>query len=149
MVHVRPARETDVPAIRRIVADAFAPFVAGTGVRPAPLETDWPTVVSALGASVAVAGDEVAGVIVQWPHPDHVLIETVAVAPDLQGRGIAGALVDTAELLAIGSGVDVVRLYTNALMTESIRYWSHRGFTETARRAEHGFDRVFLEKRLA
>ena len=148
-IRVRAAREADVPAVVRLVADAFAPFVARTGVVPAPLATDWPTVVSALGALVALRDDRVVGVLVRWPHPDHVLVETLAVAPAEQGAGVGTVLLDTAERLAIELGVNAVRLCTNAAMTENLVYYPRRGFVETGRRVEHGFDRVWFEKRLA
>ena len=148
-IRVRAAREADVPAIARLVADAFAPFVARTGIVPAPLATDWPTVISALGVLVALRDDRVAGVLVRWPHPDHVLVETLAVAPAAQGTGVGTVLLDTAERLAIETGVNAVRLYTNAAMTEDLAYYPRRGFVETGRGPHSGFDRVRFEKRLA
>jgi N-acetylglutamate synthase-like GNAT family acetyltransferase len=147
-IRVRTARNADVPAVRALVADAFASFVARTGIRPAPLATDWETVVSALGASVAIREDRVVGVLVLWPHPDHVLVETLAVAPGEQGAGVGSVLLDRAELVAIESGSNTVRLCTNAAMTEALAYYPRRGFTEIGRGVEQGFDRVHLEKRL-
>jgi GNAT superfamily N-acetyltransferase len=145
---VRAARHADVPAIEAVVAEAFAPFVARTGIRPAPLGTDRPTVISALGASVAVRDDRIVGVLVLRPHPDHVLVETLAVAPEEQGRGIGSTLLDRAEPVAIESGSNTVRLYTNAAMTEALAYSPRRGFRETGRYTEHDFSRVLFEKRL-
>ena len=147
-IRLRSAREADVPAVERLVASAFAAFVERTGIRPVPLGTDWRTVVSALGAVVALRDDHVVGVLVLWPHPDHVLIETLAVAPAEQGTGVGTALLDRAELLSIETGSNTVRLYTNAAMTDALDWYPRRGFVTTARRTEHGFDRVHLEKRL-
>lgn len=146
---VRGARNADLPALQAVVAAAFAPFVDRTGIRPAPLDTDWPTVISALGASVATRDDRIVGVLVLWPHPDHVLVETLAVAPEEQGGGVGSALLDRAELAAIESGSNTVRLYTNAAMAEALAYYPRRGFRETVRYTEHGFSRVLFEKRLA
>jgi GNAT superfamily N-acetyltransferase len=147
-IRLRGAREADVPLIRKVVADAFAPFVARTGVRPAPLGTDWATVVSALGAVVALRDDHVVGVLVLWPHPDHVLVETLAVAPTEQGSGVGSALLDRAELLAIETGANAVRLATNAAMAEALDWYPRRGFVVLGRWDEQGYDRVHLEKRL-
>ena len=147
-VRMRTAREADVPAIRRIVADAFAPFTTRTGIVPAPVGTDWATVISALGAVVALVDDRIAGVLVLWPHPDHVLVETLAVSPSDQHSGVGASLLDRAELLAIETGVNAVRLSANAAMTEPLAYYPRRGFVETRRAAAHGLDRVFFEKRL-
>jgi ribosomal protein S18 acetylase RimI-like enzyme len=86
---------------------------------------------------------------VAWPHPDHVLVETLAVAPGAQGAGIGTALLDRSEILAIEGGSNVVRLSTNAAMTDALAYSRRHGFAEVGRGSEHGFDRVHLEKRLA
>ena len=145
---VRAARNADVPALQALVAGAFAPFTARTGVRPAPVATDWETVVWALAAVVATRDDRVVGVVVLWPHPDHVLVETLAVAPEEQGRGVGAALLDRAELTAIESGTNTVRLQTDARMTEALAHWVRRGYAEVGRRPLDGVDRVLLEKRL-
>jgi len=145
---VRTARNADVPALQALVGSAFAPFTARTGIRPAPVDTDWETVVSALGAFVATRDDRIVGVLVLWPHPDHVLVETLAVAPEEQGRGIGSALLDRAELTAIEAGTNAVRLYTNARMTEALAYYPRRGYAEVGRETVHGFSRVLFEKRL-
>ena len=146
---VRAARNADVPALQAIVGDAFAPVTARTGIRPAPVDTDWETVVWALGAVVATRDDRIVGVLVLWPHPDHVLVETLAVVPEEQGRGVGSALLDRAELVAIESGTNTVRLSTNAGMTEALAYYPRRGYTEVGRETVHGFARVLFEKRLA
>jgi GNAT superfamily N-acetyltransferase len=144
---VRAARGADVPALRTLVADAFAPFTARTGARSAP-PVDWETVVWALAAVVATRDDRVVGVLVLWPHPDHVLVEILAVAPEEQGRGVGAALLDRAELTAIESGTNIVRLQTDARMTEALAHWVRRGYAEVGRRPLDGVDRVLLEKRL-
>ena len=92
-LRVRTAREADVPAIRRFV--------------PAPV--DWATVVSALGAVVAVEDEVVQGVLVRWPHPTHVLIERIAVGPHARRAGVGSVLLDVAEREAIEAGVNAVR----------------------------------------
>ena len=147
-MRIRRAREVDAAAMAAVVAGAFAPFEALTGVRPAPLRTDWPTVVSALGARVATRDDAVVGVLVLWPHPDHVLVETVAVAPEAQGSGIGALLLDVAEREAMEAGLNAVRLSTNAAMTENLNWYPRRGYVEVGRGLEHGYDRVRFEKRL-
>jgi hypothetical protein len=39
-----------------------------------------------------------------------------------------------------------IRLYTNEAMTENLAYYPRRGYTETHRAAEDGFNRVFFRK---
>lgn len=147
-VRVRRARDADVAAVATVVSDAFAPFVARTGIVPEPVRTDWPTVVSAAGARVAVSGERVVGVLVVWPHPDHLLLELVAVAPDVRGSGVGRILMDHAEREARDLELPAIRLYTNAAMTDAVAYHGRRGYAETGRRTEHGYSRVFFEKRV-
>ena len=145
---VRAARNADVPALQALVAGAFAPFTARTGQRAAPVDTDWETVVWALAGLVATRDDRIVGVLVLWPHPDHVLVETLAVAPEEQGRGVGSALLDRAELTAIEAGTNAVRLHADARMTEALAYCLRRGCAEVGRETVHGASRVLLEKRL-
>lgn len=93
MLRVRAGREADGAAVRR-----FAPDLG-----------DWATAVSAHGPVVALREDAVVGVAVRWPHPDHVLLERLAVAPDERRSGIGTLLLDVVEREAIESGVNAVR----------------------------------------
>jgi hypothetical protein len=54
-----------------------------------------------------------------------------------------------AEARAHALGLGVLRLYTNAAMSENLRFYPALGYRETGRRRQEGFDRVFFEKRLA
>lgn len=148
-MRVRGARNADIPAIEAVVADAFAAFLAATGIVPAPMSTDWETVISALGAFVAIREDRVVGVLVMWPHPDHVLVETLAVAAEDQGGGVGTALLDRSEVLAVEGGTDVVRMHADAATTQALAWCQRHGFVDAGRRTEHGYERVHLEKRLA
>ncbi|MGT2424712.1 GNAT family N-acetyltransferase [Amnibacterium kyonggiense] len=147
-VRVRAARIADVAAVERLVEDAFAPFTARTRIVPAPRSIDWATTVSALGAEVAVRDDRVVGVLVVWPHPDHLLVDVLAVAPSAQGSGVGATLLAHARATAARTGRDRLRLHTNAGMTESLAWYARQGFVETGRGREDGFDRVFLEQRV-
>lgn len=142
-IQVRPARAADVPDVERVVRRAFAPFTARTGIVPAPRSTDWPTVVSALGAVVALAGDRLVGVLVLWPHPDHLRIDTLAVDPEAQGTGVGTALLGDADRVADGRPL---RLSTNAGMAEARAWYLRHGFVEVGRWTEDGYDRVHLER---
>jgi hypothetical protein len=45
-------------------------------------------------------------------------------------------------------GLPALRLYTNAAMTENLRFYPLLGFRRTGARHENGFDRVYFEKRV-
>jgi len=73
---------------------------------------------------------------------DHLLLETVAVAPGSQGKGYGRLLLDRAERDALELDHSEVRLYTNEAMTENLTFYPRHGYRETGR----GFRRVFFSK---
>jgi len=77
------------------------------------------------------------------------LLESVAVDPAHQGRGIGRSLIEHAERVAGDQGLGAVDLYTNALMTENLRLYPSLGYEVVDRRREDGFDRVYFRKSLA
>ena len=68
---------------------------------------------------------------------------------DRQGLGFGRKLIDFAEAEARRLGFDEVRLYTHELMTENIARYIRLGFVMTDRRRDAGYDRVFMNKRVA
>jgi ribosomal protein S18 acetylase RimI-like enzyme len=148
-VWIRLAREVDVSDVSALVQAAYAPYLDRLPMAPVPLSADYATLVSALACRVAATEQRIVGLLVLWPRGDHLLIENLAVHPEAQHRGIGGLLLGRAEQEARESGLGTVRLFTNARMTENLAYYGRRGYEETSRTGDTGFDRVFLEKRLA
>jgi ribosomal protein S18 acetylase RimI-like enzyme len=98
---------------------------------------------------VFVADDgAVVGVIVLLERPDHLLVENVAVDPVRQGTGIGRTLLAHAESHAAARGLGEIRLYTNEAMTENLAFYPRLGYSETGRRVEDGFRRVYYSKKL-
>ena len=145
---IRPAVEGDVPAIEALVREAYAMYVPRIGREPAPVTADHAGLVAAGRTSVVEADGEVAGVIVLIPGGDHLLVENVAVAPNVQGRGLGRKLMAFAERRAAELGMAELRLYTNQLMTENLALYPALGYTETGRRVEDGFARIYFSKRI-
>jgi ribosomal protein S18 acetylase RimI-like enzyme len=147
---IRPAIPADEPAIRVCAERAYARYVPVIGRRPAPMDADVAARIAA--GEVHVATDDAGalrGFVVFRPYADHMLLENVAVLPEEAGRGTGSALIRFCEDTARSRGLATVRLYTNARMTENLALYPRLGYTETARRTEDGFDRVFFEKALA
>jgi GNAT superfamily N-acetyltransferase len=146
VVQIRPAQAADIAIVRTLIQRAYGPYIERIGIRPAPLDDDYAARIGSGYVSVAV-DPEVVGLIVLIDKPDHLLIENVAVEPRRQGEGIGRALLTFAEDHARQSGIQTLRLYTNAAMTENLALYSRLGYTEDERHSEDGFDRVFLSKR--
>jgi N-acetylglutamate synthase-like GNAT family acetyltransferase len=146
---IRPAVAGDVPAIQALVRDAYAMYLPRIGRQPAPVTADHAGLVAAGRTSVAEVEGEVAGVIVLIPGDHHLLVENVAVDPAMQGRGLGRELMAFAERRAAELELPELRLYTNQLMTENLALYPALGYTETGRRVEDGFARVYFSKRIS
>jgi ribosomal protein S18 acetylase RimI-like enzyme len=147
-VPIRAADAADVGAIEEIVERAYGGYVERIGMRPGPMDADYAEQVGRGIVSVIEGDGEVVGLLVLVEHPDHMLVENVAVDPDRQGEGIGGELLAFAEDEARSAGLAEMRLYTHSKMTENRAMYARLGYRETDRRDEEGFDRVFLVKRL-
>ena len=143
------ASAVDVPAILALVRAAYAPYVERIGREPAPMGADYAAQVAAGRILLARRGEQLLGLLVTEPRTDHLLVENVAVSPEAQGMGVGARLLELAEAEARRLGLPELRLYTNAKMTENLAYYPRRGYVETERRTEHGFDRVFFSRKLA
>jgi ribosomal protein S18 acetylase RimI-like enzyme len=87
-------------------------------------------------------------VLVSEPHPDHLFIDTIAIDPAHHGQGLGRILMRFAETEARRLGLLEIRLYTHERMTETLPFYAALGFTETGRRVEDGYARVYFLRRL-
>ncbi|WP_043358946.1 GNAT family N-acetyltransferase [Belnapia sp. F-4-1] len=143
---IRPARPEEAPVLAAIVERAYGPWVAVVGRRPMPMEDDYAARIAAGEAWVLEeAGAPVALVVIEQ-HPDHLLLDNIAVDPGRQGRGEGRVLLDFVEAEAARRGLPEVRLYTNVLMETNIALYARRGYAETGREVQKGFSRVFMAK---
>ncbi|WP_405782021.1 GNAT family N-acetyltransferase [Streptomyces sp. NBC_00859] len=143
---IRPATAADVASVRAVTEAAYRPYTERIGVVPAPMEADHAADVAA--GRVFVTGDPVAGVLVLVRGAGHLLLESVAVAPDARGTGVGRRLLAFAEVYARRSGLGEVRLYTNALMRENQALYPRYGYELLERRTDGPYDRLHYRKRL-
>lgn len=142
------ASEADLPAIEALAEEAYGLYVERIGRPPAPMVDDYAVHVTAGRAYVIREGNCILAYMVLFIEPDHVQVDSIAVSPDAQGRGIGSQLLEEADRIAAAHGLAEVRLYTNAAMYENLEYYPKRGFREVDRREEDGFSRVYFVKSL-
>jgi ribosomal protein S18 acetylase RimI-like enzyme len=128
--------------------DAYDPWVALIGKKPAPMLDDYAALIAEGRVSVLERDGRILGVLVLLPQPDTMLLDNVAVAPEAQGGGVGRRLLDHAEAAARGAGFATITLYTNELMAGNVALYARRGYVETERRHEKGHRRVYMLKSL-
>ena len=146
---IRRASPGDAAAAAEITRAAYRPYVERIGREPAPMAADFDALIDDGDVWVATDQERVVGVLVLRLRDAVLLLESVAVDPACQGRGIGRSLITHAERAARDAGLGAVDLYTNAQMTENLRMYPSLGYEVVDRRREDGFDRVYFRKPLA
>ncbi|HEY0854352.1 MAG TPA: GNAT family N-acetyltransferase, partial [Devosia sp.] len=82
------------------------------------------------------------------PRDGHCWIESVAVAPEIQGRGFGKLLLAHGEDLARAAGLSEMRLLTNGKMLANRRLYAALGYTEDLEEPYGDGTVVYLSKRL-
>lgn len=143
---IRPALPHEAPALTALVRAAYAHYVPRLGREPGPMGDDYAARIGAGQAWVLEEAGAIAGVLVLEDSADGLLLDNIAAAAP--GQGVGRALMDFAEGEARRRGHRHIRLYTHARMVENIALYTKRGYVETHRAVQDGFDRVFMTKPL-
>jgi ribosomal protein S18 acetylase RimI-like enzyme len=146
---VRPAGPGDAGDVAACVDAAYRHYVARIGKPPGPMLDDYAAVVRDHDVHVLEHEGRVAGIVVMIDRDGGVLLDNIAVHPDFAGSGLGGVLLGFALARAAARGFAALDLYTHALMHENIAWYRRRGFVESVRVSEKGFDRVYMRKILA
>ncbi|GAA2312223.1 GNAT family N-acetyltransferase [Nonomuraea roseoviolacea subsp. roseoviolacea] len=143
---MRQALAADLAAVEKLVREAYEPWVEIVGMRPLPMDADYAALVAAGHVYVT---DAVEGLIVLVPEDGALLVENVAVRPELHGRGIGRSLLAFAEDEARRLGLPALRLYTNTRMASNIALYTSLGYVETGRMGIEGRSAVVMRKELS
>ena len=145
---VERAKAQDAPAIKRMVDAAYSKYIERIGKLPAPMTTDYNKLVETQNVYVLRVGGSMIGSILLSMDGESVKVNNLVVDPPAQGRGYGRLLMDYAEDMARAQGLAAVTLFTNEKMHENIALYTKIGFTETGRKTEDGYNRVFFRKNL-
>ncbi len=141
---IRLACAADCEAIQTCASAAYHKYIERIGREPAPMLADFAAQISKKQVHVLTNNNVIVAFAVCYPLDDSYFLENIAVDPECQGSGYGAELLE--HVHALGAQYGVVKLYTNEKMHENLLWYKRRGYTETARIYEDGFNRVYMEK---
>ena len=125
---LRQATPEDAPAIAALTDAAYAKYIPLIGRMPQPMTANYSQMVADHTVWLLEAAGQLAGVLVLIEEPETLLIYSIAVRPDLQGRGLGHRLLTLAENEARQAGCQKIRLYTNEHFVENIELYQRSGY---------------------
>ena len=148
MTEIRIAGAADAEAMAGIAQNAFSHYVDRMGKQPAPMLANFDFHLRYDHCLVAVEDGHIIGYLILVLRAPEPLLDTVAVHKAHQGRGVGSLLIKEAEQMIMQAGFSSYQLYTNIHMYENIQWYKNWGFTETERREENGFMRIYMRHQL-
>jgi ribosomal protein S18 acetylase RimI-like enzyme len=145
---LRRAGPADAAAVLGLTRLAYAKWIPLVGREPTPMTQDYERVVREDPVDLLLAGDELVALVWMVVHPDHLLIESLAVAPAHQGRGHGHRLLAHAEAFAADRGLPMVRLYTNRLFVANVELYRRAGYGIDREEPFWGGVKVHMSKRI-
>lgn len=125
---LRRAVPGDAAAVDALTRAAYAPWAAMLGREPLPMGFDHGAMIRDHLVDGIWQGGDLLAAIEMIARPEDLLIESIAVAPAAQGRGLGGRLLAHAEETAGRAGLAAVRLYTNSRFTSNLAFYEGRGY---------------------
>src|SRR5262249_9181775 len=110
-------------AIRDLTWQAYAKWGPIIGREPVPMTTDYADAVQNHRIDLVHVDGALAALLETVQKSDHLLVESVAVRPAFQGRGLGRKLMAHAERIGASLGYGEIRLYTNRLFVENVQLY--------------------------
>lgn len=145
---IHRAAPADLTIVTAITNAAYSQYVESIGRKPQPMVTDYVPMIAQSQVWLLDQRTQSVGLIVLIDEADYLLIYSVAVHPDHQKQGLGHYLLRWAEQQALEKGYFLIRLYTNALMTENIARYQSIGYHETHRETYLSSTLIHMEKAL-
>lgn len=143
---IRRAGPADAAAVRALTRAAYAKWIPVVGREPIPMTADYERIVREDPVDLLLLDGELVALAWMVLHPDHLLLENLAVAPAQQARGHGRRLLAHAEACAAGSGLPVVRLYTHRLFAANVAFYLRSGYAIDREEVFWGGVKVHMSK---
>ena len=126
---IRRASQKDEAHLAALQKRAYVKYVPLLGTAPQPMAEDARRLLEEYEVWVVDGAEDVlAGALVLRTAADHLLIWSVAVAPQAQGRGVGNAMLGFAETRAHDLGRTCIRLYTGQKLTSNLAWYTRHGY---------------------
>lgn len=122
------AGPNDVNAIRSLTRQAYSKWVPVIERELLPTTADYAEAIKKHRFDLLYRNSELVALVETVSGQDYLLIENIAVSPLFQGRGFGRKLVSHAEKIAASLGHLKIKLYTNKLFAENIRFYRRLGY---------------------
>ena len=130
---MRRATLTDAESAHDLSQLAYAQWVPVIGREPLPMTVDYDEAIRTHIVDLLEDAGTLCGLIELVPQDTHLLIESIAVHPDHQGKGHGTLLLEHAEATATQLGFIELRLYTNAAFISNLKFYADHGYVELER----------------
>lgn len=145
----RKGAPDDATAIKELVRAVYAKYVPRMGRESKPMTADYTVALRDHQVWVARDQESLVAVLEIITEDGAFVLENIAVAEAMQGRGVGARLLGFTESEARRQGYAEVLLYTNEMMAENIALYKSRGYVETHREPVEGTDAVHMRKKVA
>lgn len=145
---MRPARPCDAAAMVALTRAAYGAWIPEMWEEQLPMLADFDAAVRDHRVELLFVGETLAGLADLLPEAEALLVESLAVAPEHQGRGHAGRLMTRAEAVADELGLASLRLYTDKTFTANLALYRHLGFAVDGEETFRGGTIVSMSKAL-
>jgi GNAT superfamily N-acetyltransferase len=146
---IRIATRDDVEAVTALTRSAYSKWMPLLGREPLPMRADHAVHIRNHRADLLFVGQDLVALVETIQRNEDVLIENVAVDPGFQKRGYGRRMVAHAEQLATTAGLGIVRLYTNAMFEENLRFYASLGYEIERKEALNGGVAIHMLKSIA
>jgi N-acetylglutamate synthase-like GNAT family acetyltransferase len=145
---LRRATLEDASAVSALVNATFEKYIPLIGRKPLPMTADHEDLIVNHDAWVLEQESEIIAVLELVLKEDSLYIDTVAVKPSHQSRGLGKQLLNFSETRARELGRNATTLFTNERYTVLLEMYARLGYVETHRVPVQGTDAVHMRKTL-
>lgn len=143
MLQIREAIPEDSEDLKSCMESAYASYQNRLGgERLPPMDVDYSLEIKNYPTWVIESKASIVGGLIMAFENNEASIANIAVAPDSQGQGIGGALLNFAESTAKENDFTELHLVTHVLLSENISLYKHLGWEESCREES----KIFMKK---